>query len=926
MNYIGLLTKEEKAILCEIITGKEFKELFKKNEQEFLKIRKGFRAKSLTEQCALSVAIANIDKPFIATWVNIRVKYWLKEIQENIVRLEGEGSSHSAALATTMLDSFFVNNIELYFKLTGSTMGPDTYSNLYDRMKDIKSERAKSVETSNRIKAIEEENRRLSDQLEIAQHSLDAVKVEYGDRVQQIAQDKNKLASLLAEAQTKIDELQTAPSVFMGNEADQLAQFDDTDTTVLPAVGNDEIVSLCGVISDYSGQKWLIRYADLSHDGYYHVFRKNEDIPPYFKNRDKIFYKDGPSADGACGIWSWSAIPNDKNPSKDYILSKYNMDIDAIEIVTISEASNLDDLTNSLKKGIEYTPHSRRVMFAFYASKGQYIGVLCNIKELVTVNEKISISGDCFAVPVYEFSGEDIIRLDNGLSFYRNAFAGRPRKLYHLKSPLDIVKRVVLLSISWNAYKAREVTRAEYRMFKDFIGAIPVDDVIHKIEVACYCSHPAAEDLLNKFLNVVWKYVDGDSLEDDIVRSAISANTDLQEKTKSLIRKDWEIENENLLAQARQELDSLHAELKSVTESLTEAQKSLVKTQIEEQRLSNVIAQKVKLAEDVEKAVSERIQRARENVADFIASMAFVSGQQVQAVSAATPALVDDISQPDMATYCANPEFESFDDLEAHHSWGDVINTAIYELAEAGVAEQYRSGLAAFLCAAYIEKQPLLLVGPNAIDIAQAFSAVVAAHKHGILCCEGNYARKAIEKIGADGEDIVIVNNLLASTWINRLPEILSQKDIFDKDIFYIATHPYAEDIQVEPKSLYGFMLPLFTEFLVDKKATGKYYGGYFSDDFKPYSAGKVAYKELTVLSKFALSSLVRNKINSLVATMHGIYPSATADDDFLFFVFPIAYASMEMNELAEAVADPQKGIAISANLKRDLQYVLGEN
>ena len=28
MNYIGLLTKEEKSILCKIITGKEFKELF----------------------------------------------------------------------------------------------------------------------------------------------------------------------------------------------------------------------------------------------------------------------------------------------------------------------------------------------------------------------------------------------------------------------------------------------------------------------------------------------------------------------------------------------------------------------------------------------------------------------------------------------------------------------------------------------------------------------------------------------------------------------------------------------------------------------------------------------------------------------------------------------------------------------------------
>ena len=57
---------------------------------------------------------------------------------------------------------------------------------------------------------------------------------------------------------------------------------------------------------------------------------------------------------------------------------------------------------------------------------------------------------------------------------------------------------------------------------------------------------------------------------------------------------------------------------------------------------------------------------------------------------------------------------------------------------------------------------------------------------------------------------------------------------------------------------------------------------------------------------------------------MHGIYPIVTADDDFLFCVFPIAYASMEVNELAETITDSQRGAVISANLKRDLQHVLG--
>lgn len=920
MNYIDLLTQEEKTILCGIITGRDFKELFKRNEREFSKIRKGFRAKSLTEQFALSIAAANIDKPFISMWVNTKVDIWLNEIQENIEKLEREGSTHDTALATTMLDSSFAHNVDLYLKLAGKTLDVNARSKLHGRMESIKSERVRNTEADDRIKIMEEEKRHLLDQIEATQQSVNTIKAEYEQKIQEIEQEKDTLATLLSEAQGRITELQIAPTTAKNDDADYLAQFDDTDVSVLPSVGSDEIVCLCGVVSNYNGQKLLIRYADLSHNGHYHIFRKSENIPPDFTNRDKIFYKDGSFNDGFYGIWNWSATPNKKDPSKDFTLSRYNMDLDVIEIITITEASNLDELITLLKDGIEYQSHSGRVMFSLYASKGQYIGILCNSKELNNINGKTAFADNCIEVPVYEFTGDDILRLDNGLSFYRNAFAGLPSKLYQLKSPLDIVKNIVFSSISWATYKTRGLTRTEYRSFKDFLGAIPVDDITCKIETACHCSNSAAKELLNEFLNLVWKYVNGDSLEDAIILSAISASTQLQKKTKALIRTDWEAENQSLLAEARKELDSLEAELRSAAVSLTEAQEAFIKTKSEEERLTGIIAKKQKLAEDVETAVAERIQKARENAADFIANMAFIGGQPIQAAVTEAPATVEVPPQPVITPYRIFSEFENLNDLEAHHSWADVINTATFELGEAGVSEKYRSGLSAFLCAAYIEKQPILLVGPNAIDIAQAFSAAVTGHKHGMLCCEGSYSNQVITEIGADGEDIVIISNLLASGWMNRLPEIISQKDIF-----YVATHPYAEDIQVEPKSLYGFMLPLFTEFFVDKKATGKYYGGYFADDFKHYSAPKGARKELTVLSKFTLSSLVRNRINSLVATMHGIHSATTVDEEFLFAVLPIAYASLAINKLTEAISDPQQGIAISANLKRDLQYVLGE-
>lgn len=920
MNYIEFLTQEEKVNLCGIMGGRDFKELFKHNEREFQKIRKGFRAKSLTEELALSIAIANVDKPFIASWVNTRVQIWLDEIHENITKLECEGSAHDIALATTMLDSFFSHDVDLYLKLAGITMDEVSRTELRTTMERIESDRAKEEKDADRIKTLEEEKQRLLCQIEDCHQSASLLKTEYEQRIQEIEQEKKDLESSLAAAQEKISELQTSLTVAKSDESSHLSQYDDTDISSLPPVGSEETISLCNVISDYSGQKWLIRFADLSHNGHYHMFHRNEELPPYFANRDKIFYKDGPSTDGFYGIWSWSAIPNEKDPSKDYIISKYNVNLDAIEIATIPEASSLEELIHLLKDGFVYQPHSRRIMFSLYASKGQYMGILCSIKELNVTNGKVSFAEDCIELPVYEFNSDNILRLENGLSFYRNAFAGLPNKLYQLKSPLDIVKNIVFSSISWVTYKTRGYTRAEYRSFKDFLGAIPVEDIIQRIEAECRCSDSAAKELLDEFLCIAWKYVDGDSLEDDVILSAISASSELQERTKALIRADWEAENKGLLADAQKELDVLNAKLESVNTSLTEAQEAFNKTKLEEERLSSVIAEKEKLAEDVEAAVADRIEMARKNAAGFIANMAFVDRHPNEAAAKQTPKAVETLAQPVASQYHAYSAAKELDDLEVHHSWNEVINTASFELGEAGVADRYRNGLAAFLCAAYIERQPILLVGPNSIDISKALCAAIAGHKHGMLSCEGSYSSHVLQELGHDGEDIVIINNLFASGWMNRLPEILSKKDIF-----YVATHPYAEDIQVEPKSLYGFMLPLFTEFFVDNKASGKYYGGYFADDFKPYAAQPASSKELRILSRLSLSTLVKNRINSVISTMHGIHSSTTADEEFIFAILPIAYATLELNDLTEMIADPQKGIELSASLKRDLRFILGE-
>ena len=809
------------------------------------------------------------------------------------------------------------------------------------------------------VEAAEQKNRTLTDQnhslteqvdamIEVIRSSVNSAKAECEEKVREIEKSKAALESKLTTAQAKIAELETAAATAAnvaattsvtganarsgnGDDADYLAQFDDTNTDALPSDSTDEIISLCSIsnLNDQYNQKELRRYADLDSKGCYYTFLRDRSISPYFKNRDRLFCNDGPSDIGFYGVWNWSAIPKANDPAKDFVKSSYNKDIAAIEVVTLADATTIDDLAELLKNGIEFVPHSGKVMFTPCAIRGRYTGILCEVKKLHFVNGKTTIAADCTVLPVYEFAQEDVLRLGN-VSFYRKAFVGIPNRLCYLKSQLEIVKNIVLSSLSWGVYKTRNITHAQHRAFKDFIEAVPVEDITSKIATACHCSLAAAKELLDEFLHTVDKYVDGDSLGDEIVSSAVAANATLREKAKVLVRQDWEAENTKLLSDAKGHLEALRAEQESAAGELRSAQEALEQAREKEDQLAASIAAKESLAEQVEQAVAARIQKAHENAADFIAEMAFAGMPAVQSLP---PMQVGGTAVPGIAASSADnyrvcPESDKRDELEEHLSWDDVIMATELCLEDAGVAQKYGQGLAAFLCAAYIKKQPLLLVGPNAIDIIEAFSAAVCAHKHGVLCCEGSYDRQAIEQIGAAGESIVLINNLLASGWINRLPEILARKDIF-----YVATHPYAADIQVEPGSLYGFMLPLFTEFLVDQPASGGYLGGYLSDELreeiKKHQTSRTALenakKQLSVLSEFVPSPLVKNRLNCLAATMHDICSSASTDDDFMFCLFPIAYASMAVNRLAEKMTDPQRGIVISKNLKADLKFVLGD-
>lgn len=319
--------------------------------------------------------------------------------------------------------------------------------------------------------------------------------------------------------------------------------------------------------------------------------------------------------------------------------------------------------------------------------------------------------------------------------------------------------------------------------------------------------------------------------------------------------------------------------------------------------LSNRVEQQRALATQVETEVSERISYAQENAAKFIADMAF-----------SNPIRTNFNSKKYYKYY--NPFFQ-IEESEPYHNWSDVVYTLQDELEEAGVNDKYATSLAAYLCSAYIAKQAIILVGPNANDIFKAFCCALTQNQHGELDYNELESGKHYDIIGQNGEQLVLINNLLDSNNLSLLPRVIS-----NSNIMFIATHPIAEDVQIEPKSLYNYIIPIFTELFVDKPAKKEYVGGYYCEDFESYTPSDNVHNSNKFIKNLPASALTKSNLSNIWNIMKSIYPEANNDDLFLFGAFQYLYATMNYHEYANNISN---NLGISKELKKHIEYLTGE-
>lgn len=176
-------------------------------------------------------------------------------------------------------------------------------------------------------------------------------------------------------------------------------------------------------------------------------------------------------------------------------------------------------------------------------------------------------------------------------------------------------------------------------------------------------------------------------------------------------------------------------------------------------------------------------------------------------------------------------------------------------LPYAGVSHESKHAMASVLYSAYVNKLPLLLMGPSSKEIADTLSLSVTGNYANQLQCDGPCDIRIIRE-SYKSTGVLVVTNAFGSDWMISLLQELNQAKCL-----IVFVHPFIEDISIEASSLYSYCCPISTVDTVDNLADmNGVTGACLSDSFEAYVPTVKGSKRADELMAMSASKLfVRN-------------------------------------------------------------------
>ena len=660
------------------------------------------------------------------------------------------------------------------------------------------------------------------------------------------------------------------------------------------------LTSLCYIFENYKGEKVLQRVADVE-SGLLQPPYKSDRPSKYFENRDWLYRKGEPETVGTVGIWEWTATQDRFDPERDHVKSFYMKDLSPVRVVVL-KAQSVDSLIEQLKSGtISTRGYICDTFFCYEPVWGKLHGVICKPNDYSIVdNEYVSLNDDVFTLPRYSFSVSEVYNSDErNLRFLRSLQIGAPEEFVQVCNADEIIQAMVLERSTWPLFKQSVgATKNEWRNCKTLLERACGESLYEALADRLKCAPEEAKEKVDSFIARTNARIDTGDVDADVLARIAIQNDELRAVCETELEGRWRAAHSSQVAEAKKELDDIQQKVSAAKSEHAQIVSDVSNARDELRQICDDIQRNKSLGEDTVAAVREKISAARSDVAGFLAELAVFTPKQTGTQSA----------HPSTWTYTgAKPAEYPEDHIDLLEKWEDEFDSICQNLFSAlRIDHALCEMLTAFLYSAHIHNIPLLFAGPGGSDIAEIFSVSAYEMSAGKLVLNGDYDPNIAEAVQHYPEQILSVQNMFGNGWPDVLPQVLSKTN---KHIFW--THPYVEDLLIEPKGLFNYMLPVLTEAFVGSFEKFDLFPGKRADHFKPFvSKGEQPFC-ISELQKLGLSKLLLNRLSLVLSDAKAILNISAREKDLeiLFGLLPFCVLSGRTEVLKE-VLENEKGIS----------------
>lgn len=670
-------------------------------------------------------------------------------------------------------------------------------------------------------------------------------------------------------------------------------------------------ISLCKVNRpDKNKDIWMQRLAD-SVGGVLVAPLFDDNKEKIFDNRPLIFCEDGPNDPDVIGFWEWTERKSDSGrwlSDASYIEQSI-----PVEIFVLDGVSSIGELVAALRVGVDIPSYIHCKVLLSIKSETGIEGVLCDLSNFNTRpgnDIRITLKNNIYTLPYYSLSEDDIFTWKYR-KIYKFISLKEPQKRVPIYAIADTIKQMFLQRMSWPVFKAQGITKNDWQKFRQFLTAIPRDSIFERLSEMYGMSAQEAQVYVDSFLQTVDNYMGVEDIDSAYIVQMIDNHNGLKQACDEIAYKKWcaehkaetdkaEAEIAAIRDKAKQEQDESEKRLLDIKEAISTAEQTrsdvfsdISAAQGKLEQLQGEIARYENLGKDALVAVRQRIAEAQKDMAGFIADLSVVLPQSTNNSGAEKR-----VSLWQYTGSTSNPY--SDDEIELAENWGDELNAISQSLSFAlSVETELCSMFAAFLYSAHIHNVPLLIAGPGGHDIANVLAVSLYADGAGQLTLGNEFDLDGVSGIEHCNEHIFSVQNMFGKGWADIIPQTFTK---LKKHVVW--THPYVEDMAIEPKGLYNYMFPILSECFVGSIPALEPWPGKRSDNFQAYVSKKKLPLRIAAFKRLGLSKMLLSQLELILSDAKAILdnPSKEKDMELLFGLLPICVLTGKVDILKDVL------------------------